>query len=53
MIFIYRMKNTIIKFALKSLITFQVLGLTLGVSLITLELLEREDLIRRVISIVL
>jgi hypothetical protein len=47
------MKNTTIKFALKFLIAFQLLGLTLGISLIVLEILGREDLIRKIINIVL
>jgi hypothetical protein len=53
MIFINVIKNRLIEFSLKFIIIAQLFGLALGVSLIVLEFLGREDLIRDIIKIIL
>ena len=53
MIFINVMKNRIIEFALKSVIVIQLSALALGGTLAILEFLGREDLIHKIIKLVL
>jgi hypothetical protein len=45
------MKNRLIEFSLKFIITAQLCGLALGVSLIVLEFLERKDLVNKIVKI--
>jgi hypothetical protein len=45
------MKNRLIEFSLKFIITAQLFGLALGVSLIVLEFLGREDLVNKIVKI--
>jgi hypothetical protein len=51
MIFINVMKNRILEFFLKFIIVFEISGLLLGVSLVILELLERKDLVNKIVKI--
>jgi hypothetical protein len=45
------MKNRLIEFSLKFIITAQLCGLALGVSLVILEFLGREDLVNKIVKI--
>ena len=47
------MKNRLIEFALKFVIVAQLFGLSIGATLIILEFLGREDLINKIVKVIL
>ena len=47
------MKNRLMEFALKFVIVAQLFGLSIGATLIILEFLGREDLINKIVKILL